>query len=351
MTNLYITWTLLESGEKPETLKEEIAAARKIGAESKDSYLLALATNILYLAGDPPAARAAAESLRTHQDKDGSVQGAETTITRSGGESLAIETTSLSIIAWLRCGEQYAGAVENAMSWLFERCKSGRFGSTQSTILALKAINAYDAARARPKAPGSAQLLVDGKPFGRALSFDSGEQGALELPDFSAALTRGGHRVELVMTDGGDMPFIIAVEYNSPQPANSPDCPLTVATKLSHGEIPEGEPVDMAVTVEAGQADVTMPLAIIGLPAGLEPRHERLKEMVAGGQMAAYEIKGRELVLYWRAIKAGEKFQLSIPLIANIPGSYTAPASRVYAYYLEEHKNWVAGEKIVVTPR
>ena len=351
LTNLYILWTLLESGEKPETLTAEIEAAKKLVAETKDPYLLALGANVLYLAGDLPAARAAATAVRAKQDKDGSLPGAETSITRSGGESLGIETASFAVLAWLRCGEEYAGAVEKTMAWLFECCKSGRFGTTQSTILALKAINAYDAARAKPKAPGSVQLVVDGKPFGHALPFDDKAQGALELPDFSAALTPGGHKLELLMTGGGEMPFALTVEYNTPQPANSPDCPLSLTTMLSARTVKEGELVDLTVKVSAGNADVSMPLAIIGLPAGVEPRHERLKEMVAGGQMAAYEIIGRELVLYWRAFKAEEERTLSIPLVAQSPGMYTAPASRVYAYYLDEHKQWAAGETVEVQSR
>ena len=39
-----------------------------------------------------------------------------------------------------------AGNVEHGMKWLCEACKAGRFGSTQSTVLALRAIK--DVARA-----------------------------------------------------------------------------------------------------------------------------------------------------------------------------------------------------------
>ncbi len=350
-TNIYILWTLLESGEKVEALKTEIAAAKKLAAESKDPYLLALGANVLYLAKDLDAAKTAASALAKAQDTSGALPGAVASITRSGGESLLIETTSLGVLAWLRCGDEFAGNVERAMAWLFERCKAGRFGSTQSTILALKAINAYDAARAKPKAPGSAQLVIDGKPFGHAVSFDQKSQGALDLPDFAAALTPGKHRIELRMTGGGDMPFALEIGYNTPQPASSPECPLTLATALSAKETKEGELVDLKVTVAAPKEDVSMPLAIVGLPAGLEPRHERLKEMVAAGQMAAYEIRGSELVLYWRAFKGGSSTELLLPLIARAPGSYTAPASRVYPYYLEEHKNWAPGEAIKITAR
>ena len=352
LTNLYILWTLLESGQKPDQLKVELAAAKKTLSGSKDPYLQALGANIFYLAGDLNTAKALATDLRASVAADGSLAGAETSITRSGGESLAIETTSLAIIAWLRIDEKFAGDVEKSMAWLFERCKAGRFGSTQSTILALKAITAYDTARSKPKAPGSLRLVIDGKDFGSPLAFDQNSQGALELPDFAVKLTPSEHTLELIMTGGGEMPFALETEYYSNKPDDSPESRLTLITSLSASKIKEGEPVDLSITVTAKEGDfVSMPLAIIGLPAGLEPRHERLKEMKAAGKIDSYEILGRELVLYWRGFKGGEKVELTIPMTAEIPGLYTAPASRVYGYYLEEHKNWAAGESIEITPR
>ncbi|MDR3073828.1 MAG: A-macroglobulin complement component [Deltaproteobacteria bacterium] len=351
LTNLYILWALLESGEKTAGLRAEIQAAKTLLAQSQDPYLLALGVNILHLASDNAAAGAAAARLRGKQGKDGSVPGGQTSITRSRGEALLIETTSLAILGWLRVGGEHAGAVESAMGWLFERCKAGRFGSTQSTILALKAINAYDAARAKPKDPGMVQLRIDGRDFGSPLAFTPDSQGALLLPDFSAALSPGEHKLELVMQGGGDMPFSVEILCHTPQPANGDACPLRLSTALSARETQEGEPLELTLRLEAGKEDVSMPVAVIGLPAGLEPRHERLKELAAAGRFAAYELRGRELVLYWRGIKGGESLEVSLPLIAEIPGVYTAPASRAYAFYQDEQKFWVAGEAVTVLPR
>ncbi|MDR0882142.1 MAG: A-macroglobulin complement component [Candidatus Adiutrix sp.] len=350
LTNLYILWTLLESGQKPESLKAELEAARTILAETKDAYLLSLGANIFYLADEGQTAQAAARALAAAQAEDGRLPGAETSITRSGGLSLEIETTSLAIIAWLRLGETYTGPVEKAMKWLFENCQAGRFGSTQSTILALKAINAYDQARSRPLAPGSVQLVIDGQPFGRPLPFDQQTKGALELPDFAAKLAPGQHRLELAMTGGSPMPFTLNIGYNTSRPESSPECPLRLSTSLSRRQVKEGEPVDLSVGLSAQGAEVPLPLAVIGLPAGLAPRHERLKEMVAAGQVAAYDIKGRELTLYWRNLKGDGRIDLTIPLTAEIPGRYTAPASRAYGYYLDEHKDWQAGESLEISP-
>ena len=53
---------------------------------------------------------------------------------------------------WPGCATRPSPAkVERSMKCLAESCKAGRFGSTQSTVLALRAIVAYDKARARPE--------------------------------------------------------------------------------------------------------------------------------------------------------------------------------------------------------
>lgn len=62
---------------------------------------------------------------------DGSVSRASTSITGSSGDSLLIETTSISILTWMNNDEKYAGYVERGMRWLASRCKDGKFGSTQ----------------------------------------------------------------------------------------------------------------------------------------------------------------------------------------------------------------------------
>lgn len=214
-------------------LSREIGHVKKISLQSEDSYIRALGANILFLAHDGKNALSLASGLATSQEKNGAVGGGKTTITCSGGDSLKIETTSLAVLAWLRIDGRFAPNVESAMKWLFERCKSGRFGSTQSTILALKAINAYDKARAVPKNPGSVRLVVDGRPFGNPVSFTKESKGTIELPDFSIAMTPGTHTVGLVMEDGSEMPFTLEVSCNTKLPVSAPDCAVKVETALS----------------------------------------------------------------------------------------------------------------------
>jgi alpha-2-macroglobulin-like protein len=348
-TNAYIVWALIESGEKG--LNKEVAAVKASASSTRDSYIIALGANILQATGDQAGARQLMDKLAGNQEAAGNVKGGVTSITRSGGDALAIETTALSALAWMR-EPSYADHVQRGLKWIVESNKSGRFGSTQSTILALRSIVAYDASQARPKAPGRLSLKVDGKAVGAPLAFTASTQGALVLPEFASMLGPGKHSVALNMEDGSSMPFSISVKYHSTLPDSAEEARVGIQVVLKDSQIQEGGITEAVVSIRNKSDEVIpTPVAIVGIPGGLEVRHDQLKELVNSGKIDAYEVIGREVVLYWRYLKAKDNFDVPLSLIAAVPGSYTGPASRAYLYYTDEYKNWAPGLKVNITPR
>jgi hypothetical protein len=177
--------------------------------------------------------------------------------------------------------------------------------------------------------------------MGSAVAFDEKSQGAIKLQDVSEMLSPGKHTIALMMARGASMPFSVSVKYNTLKPLNSPDCKLSLQTRLNDTEVTEGSLTEAMVTVvNKAKETIPTPIAIIGIPGGLEVRHDQLKELVKSQRIAAYEVKGREVVLYWRSLDAGQKVEIPISLTAAIPGHYTAPASRSYLYYTDENKVW-----------
>jgi uncharacterized protein YfaS (alpha-2-macroglobulin family) len=347
-TAAYCIWALLEAGEKG--LDPEIAAVKNSGLASKDSYLVALGANVAALGKDADAKKLM-DKLVQSQSKEGSVEGAVTSITCSGGDALKIETASLAVLAWLR-DPAYAGAVEKGLKFIADNCKAGRFGSTQSTVLALRAIVTYDKLRARPKAPGSVRVFVDGQGVGDPLKFDKETQGAIKLPDIAELLTAGKHKLELRMEGGAEMPYSLAVNYYATKPASAKECKVDLKVALRDKAVTEGAITEASVTVtNVADGPIPMTIAIVGIPGGLEPRHDQLKELVKSGKVAAYEVIGRDVVLYWRQMKAGEKAELPISCVAAVPGTYTGPASRAYLYYTDEFKCWTQGLGVTISPR
>lgn len=354
ITNAYIVWSLTESGYS-KLLDKEVEALFQESKTSKDPYFNGLVAAALHNAGRRGEALDIMKSLTQHQHKDGSVVDATTSITRSSGDALTIETTSVAVLAWLK-DDQFTDRTERAMNWLATRCQDGRFGSTQSTILALKAIVAYDAARAAPRQPGELVLRVNGAPVG-SIPFTTDTKGALLLPDFASMLAPGKHEIELAMLGGSPMPYSVHIGYHADTPASSPACPVTVSTRIDGTPVHLGTPrlnagetcdvrVKITNTTAQGQPMTT---AIIGLPGGLEPRHDQLRELVEAKVIDFYEVRGREVVVYLRSMAPNASVDFRIDCTAAIPGTYTGPASRTYLYYGDEHKHWVHGMKVTIT--
>lgn len=350
-SNAYITWALLESDQKPAELKAELDSLKTAATASKNSYVVALAASALDLSGEKADARKLMDRLAAKQKSDGSVDGITGSIVGSSGESLEVEGTALATLAWLR-DPAYASNVEKSIKYLADSCKGGRYGSTQATVLALRAIVNYDKQRARPKAPGKVQVYVDGQAIGDWVAFTPSTQGSIKLPDLSELLSAGEHKLELRMQGGGAMPYSMAVKYNTITPASDKECKVDIAVKMAQVKVVEGAATEANVTViNKANEVIPNPVAIVGLPGGMEPRHDQLKELVKKGKIDAYEVLGREVVLYWRALPASAKVEVPISLIAAVPGSYTGPASRAYLYYTDEHKHWVDGVKVEIAAK
>jgi alpha-2-macroglobulin-like protein len=132
--------------------------------------------------------------LATSQQSDGSVSGAKTSITCSSGEALTIEASSIAVLAWLQ-DEEFAANSRRAMDWIVTQCKNGRFGSTQATVLALKAIIAYDMKTASPKASGTLQLTMNGDAVD-TVRFQPGTEGALRFDTSKVTASRNGNGVD-----------------------------------------------------------------------------------------------------------------------------------------------------------
>ena len=346
-TNAYILWSLLESGEKPESLETEIQAVLKKAQEAEDAYLAGLGANIAWLAGRKDVAAALGRKLVQWQQKDGSLDKAGETITCSGGISRQLECAALAALAWVRLGDDFVAATEATMNYLATCCKEGKFGSTQSTVLVLKAINAYDQAFARPLAAGKVELLLDGKPWGEPIAFDKESKGRLEFADCGLRLTPGRHRLEVRMTDGCKLSGSIRVTAMTTLPANAGK--LAFSTRLDRDKLAEGEAAQLFVTLKNTAAEAAnMPLAVVAIPGGLEVRTAQLRELVDAKRIAAYELWDNAVVLYWRGLNAGQEVTVPVALQAAVPGKWTAAASRAYLYYLDEEKQYVPGTQVEV---
>ena len=87
---------------------------------------------------------------------------------------------------------------------------------------------------------------------------------------------------------------------------------------------------------------VPMTFARVGIPGGLTFQTWQLKELRDKKVIDFYETRQREVILYFRSLPGNAKKVIDLDLLAQVPGTYVAPATSAYLYYTDEHKSWSA---------
>ncbi len=354
VTDAYITYALSKGGYGGR-IRAELRHQADQARTTKDDYRLALAANALLRAPAKSdggrlraAGRAAARRLAARQHKSGAWTRADHSVTRSGGKSLRVETTSLCILALLRAGG-HEDQVRRAMGWLRKnRGGHGRFGATQATVLALEAMTAYARASRKTRHPGAVRLSVRGRRAGRR-AYAAGHADPIRFADLGARLRAGKNRLVLEKQGKGKLPYSVAISYRAKLPATSPQAVVALDTALDKTRVKMGETVRLTATVRnKTRKGQPMTLVRVGFPGGLAYQSWQLKELREKGRIAFYETRAREIILYLRALKPGETRQIPLVLTAVVPGRYTAPASSAYLYYTDEHKHWTPPVRVEI---
>ncbi len=364
ITDAYIVWALAESGTTADlvlelkTLREKVADQK----DKKDPYFVALVALGHLHTGHTKEGLELLGELKALQQKDGKLVGSDQSITGSRGRDLEVETTSLALLGWLKANraDLFQPNVKKAIEWIGQqRGGMGGFGATQSTILALKALIAHTKDKKAVNAGEVTLQIGDKTAVKTAFPKDASETITLALAD-ATDLKPGKNKVRLAITGGSDLPYTLAWSYQTLKPVNPAKSPVTLVAQLERPEAKEKESMKLKVIVknESGK-DQGMTMAIVGLPAGMTipPRQDELKDLMKlrnndsqPGVISYYEIRGRELVLYWRAMKSAEQVEVNLTLNCSIPGVYSGPASRAYLYYQPDLKYWAEPLQVSIQP-
>ena len=235
------------------------------------------------------------------------------------------------------------------MRWLHSTCEGGRYGSTQATCLALKAILKDEELVPKQFESGMATITIDSE-HKLTVPIISTDSNAAEL-DISQYLTKTGYHTVDVALSSGYLPYSLSVDYRSKKPDNSLEAEIQITTKLWQNQFKEGEGGEINVElINKSDSKQGMSMGLVGLPGGFEPRHDQLKELVKQEIIDWYEIIGGTIAIYKKSLDSNEILKFKIDVIARVPGQYSGPASRSNLYYNDEHKNWVEGLECEITP-
>ncbi|MEZ4953615.1 MAG: alpha-2-macroglobulin family protein [Saprospiraceae bacterium] len=351
ISDAYITWAMTEAGYAHEVPKE-IEKTVKDANTTQDPYIMALASNILLNRNDTRAGQLLAQ-LAALQKNDGSWDGLSHSMTHSTGKNLTVETTGLATLAFLKATDlqiaedgQWSPAktINAAVDYLATAKTHYGFGSTQATILALKALVKHAENILGEMEVGPVAIFVNGKKAAEQ-KINADQNEPVVFNGLEKYFTNGKNKVEVKFAGSEKaLPYDLAVSYHTRQPQSDNTCLLDLKTELitsNKSSIKMGETVRLTTTLKNKSAEaVPNPIAIVGIPAGLGIQPWQVKEMQEKNLFDFYEIKNGYVVFYFREMGGGEIKNIHLDLKAEIPGEFEAPASSAYLYYANDAIVW-----------
>jgi len=347
--NAYITWALSEANTQ--NLYKEIEAMTDEAIESEDLYRLSLASLTHFNEGNTERAEELLSSIQDIIKKVGvkNVK-AESTVTYSYGNALNIETLSFAALAMIKSDKRDEALLVKIIKRILSLRQNGRFGSTQSTIMALRTLSAYHKTVSKVKEDGTLLVYINDK-LVKEHSYKKDDQAQISIKDLHQHFIEGQNIVTIKFKDAKNaLPYSFDAKWTASTPQSHPACPLVLQTTFKNTSLKVGETVRMEVELQNLHAqNLPSTMALVGIPAGLSLQPWQLKEMQEKQAFAFYELKDNYLILYYREMDASEKKTLSFDLKTEVPGVYSAPANAAYLYYGDEYKHWSEGATVQIS--
>ncbi len=352
----YITWALAYGGfaDMPAVTKAVSYIQSNLPSETVE-YTLGMCANALI------EAKAGSSLVSTvlkdlHEQAivgDGTVHWESTTDTvmNSGGSAANVELTSLIALAMAANGS-FPQDVNGAVEYLVQsKDPQGNWGyNTQATVLALKVFLA-----SLTMNPGETDadviVSIDGQELDQK-KFDNFNKDVVYQVEVTTGLEQGDHVVELDYVGTGALSYqIIGTHYVPWEAADMPEGPLSIEVSYDATSVHVDDVITATVTViNNDESAKGMVLVTVGLPPGFTLVTQDLAALKAEGKLNNFEVMGKQLILYFNEVPAGEPTQVSYSLIADYPVKAETGGAEAKYYYNAEVKGEEESQEIEVLP-
>ena len=347
----YIAWSLANTGYQGPAVEKAKQFIESHSSSKPDAYTLAIIANF---AADYGAAghenardftrRSMQSLLDARTEKDDQVYWtAEETGVYSTGSSAAIETTGLAAQALIKWG-QASETVRKALNFISAKKQaSGNWGTTQATIMALRAIllaSQLSASDVR----GNVDVLLDGKTV-ETLTLTPENNDLFQQFVFKGPAVLGSDAarptsVELKFSGTGGLAYQVVGRYFTPWDAKPAAEPLSIDVAYDRTRLAQDDIATATATIRnnlTGTANMVM--VDLGIPPGFDLLSEDLQsyqEKSAGakaGRLEKFSLTATQAILYFNALAPKQTVTLSVRLRAKYPIRARTFQSRVYEYY------------------
>jgi len=337
----YIAWSLENTAYQGPAVERARQFIESHLNGKMDSYTLAVVANFAADYGkDREFTRQALQLLvdaRTEKDEQAWWTTEETAMFGAGA-SASVETTGLAVQALLKWGGA-SNTAAKALSYLASKKNAaGSWGTTQATIMALRAV-LLSTEKGAADVRGAVEISLNGKTV-ETLTLTPENNDLLHQFVFPNVDAKGANRVEVRFAGKGGLAYQVAGRYFVPWTEKPVSEPLSIGvtydrTRLAQDDIATA---NVAVKNNLGKT-ANMVMVDLGIPPGFDLLSEDLQsyqETSAGqksGRLEKFNLTATQAILYFNSIASGETVTLRFRLRAKYPIRARTFQSRVYEYY------------------
>lgn len=349
----YVAWALGEAGFA-DRARDSIAYLESKAERTDDAYALAMIVNALVANDSPRAAAAARRLARMAQvESDVASWGGSGTLSYARGGGADLEATGLATYALFRSKTETAVADMGA-AWLIKRRDAhGGWGSTQATILAIKALIEQAKAGGRGEGTGAVSLVVNGRPGPKFEAITDRNNDVVQQVDVTDWVRPGENTFEVTLDGRARLSYQVAGRCYVPwrpgddRPAET--SPLSIDVTYDKERLLVTEKLRARVRLDYRASSPTfMVIAEVGVPPGFAVDVPTLEKLVADGKIARFGSTARRVTLYFGEVRPGTvevEFDLKPKYAVKVK---TEPAT-AYEYYSPERRGESRPRAIEVT--
>jgi hypothetical protein len=346
--NAYITWALSEV--KTQDIDKEIEMMTQEAIKSEDLYRLSLAALTHFNVGNTVQGEKLLVTIKLIVTKVGIEKvSAESTLTYSSGNALNIETLSFVALAMMKSSEVDSLFLLDIIKHVLSLRKYGRFGSTQSTVMAFQALSEYQRIAEETRGDASFVIRINGE-LVEELVYKKTDKRKLRTSGLAKYLLEGQNIVSIKFKGVEEaLSYSFDAQWTSSNSSNDTACSVRLESSLDKIRTNVGENIRMKITLENLEPkSLPSTMALVGIPAGLTVQAWQLKELQEKQVFDFYELRDNYVIFYYNEMNKKETKAFSLDLKTEVPGVYSAPPNVAYLYYNDEYKSWSKGAKVTI---
>jgi uncharacterized protein YfaS (alpha-2-macroglobulin family) len=342
----YIAWSLENTGYQGTAVERARQFVEKHMNAKVDAYTLAVVANFAadFQNGDHGKdrqfTRDAIQLLldaRTEKDEEVWWTADETEVYATGA-SASVETTGLAVQALLRSGEA-SGIARKALSYIAsKKDANGTWGTTQATIMALRALlTATEKGAADVR--GTLVVLLNGKPTEKLVLTPENNDFFHQFV-FKGIDSESANTVEIRFEGKGGLAYQIVGSYFLPWDQKPAGEALSIDVAYDRTHLAQDDIATVSATVRNNlDKTANMVMVDLGIPPGFDLLSEDLQSYedksagLKSGHLSKFSLTATQAILYFDSFASGDTVTVKFRLRAKYPIRARTFKSRVYEYY------------------